>query len=581
MARSTIRIRDCTRVGASVLLGLLTVSGCRAQDAEGPPTIPGTVSLLPGQGAAVAGATTLRLDGGAMGSENVLIVVDTSTTSVSTRLAYQIAATSLAAPGSVSAPSTVRLPELGGGGGVGDRSSASATSPVLDVSFGVRLNERARSRLIGGFRAARATVASGARTPQGATPSRALADPQVGDYFPINVGSRACDSVVTRTARVAAIGTRSIVLADTINPSGGFTTADYQRFAARFDTLVYPLDVANFGAPADIDKNSRIVLLFTSAVNELTPRNSTSYVGGFFFDRDLFPVLSTPDFEGCAGSNFGELFYLLAPDPTGLVNGNVRRTGFVDSITTAVIAHEFQHLINSSRRLYVNSAFDFETTWLNEGLSHIAEELLFYRESKLSPKSNVDITALRSSPAVRSAYNADMASNTARYALYLENPSESSPILLDDSLSTRGAIWNYLRWATDRKLAGGGTESAVWQSLVNSRERGATNLRAVYGADLGAWLRDWSVSHYTDDFATSVAAAETQPSWNFRSIFPALTGGGNRYPLKVLTLTEPSASGTLLGGSAAYYRFAIPAGATATITVTGSPLLDARVIRLR
>jgi hypothetical protein len=113
------------------------------------------------------------------------------------------------------------------------------------------------------------------------------------------------------------------VLADTTNPSGGFSTADYQRFAARFDTLVYPLDVTNFGAPADIDKNSKVVLLFTGAVNALTPPKSTSYVGGFFFGRDLFPTDSTAEFgEGCAGSNYAEMFYLLTPDPTGSINNN-------------------------------------------------------------------------------------------------------------------------------------------------------------------------------------------------------------------------------------------------------------------
>jgi hypothetical protein len=95
-------------------------------------------------------------------------------------------------------------------------------------------------------------------------------------------------------------------------------------------------------------------------VNELTPANSASYVGGFFFGRDLFPVADTPTLQGCAGSNTGEMFYLLAPDPAGSINGNVRRTGFVDSVTTSVLAHEFQHLINASRRLYSAERQDFE-----------------------------------------------------------------------------------------------------------------------------------------------------------------------------------------------------------------------------
>ena len=65
------------------------------------------------------------------------------------------------------------------------------------------------------------------------------------------------------------------------------------------------------------------------------------------------PLPAPRTFKGVAGSNTGEMFYLLAPDPTGAINGNVGATGFVDSVTTSVLAHEFQHLINASRRLYV------------------------------------------------------------------------------------------------------------------------------------------------------------------------------------------------------------------------------------
>ncbi len=59
----------------------------------------------------------------------------------------------------------------------------------------------------------------------------------------LNTSTNPCDSIVSRAARVVAIGTQSIVVADTLNPSGGFTTADYQRFAARFESATDPLAV--------------------------------------------------------------------------------------------------------------------------------------------------------------------------------------------------------------------------------------------------------------------------------------------------------------------------------------------------
>ncbi len=289
----------------------------------------------------------------------------------------------------------------------------------------------------------------------------------LGDLVKLNVnGDSSCNAAVYHTARVVAISSKAIILNDTLNPKNGFTTADFQRFATRFDTLVYPLDVANFGEPLDIDKNGHIAILFTRAVNELTPPKANSYVGGFVFSRDLFPTTTTPRAQACAGSNQGEYFYMLAPDPTGLVNGNVRTTGFVDTATVAVLAHEFQHLINASRRLYVNNAPVFEDKWLDEGLAHIAEELLYYRESGYAPRSNLDINGVRASSAKIAIFNADMSGNASRYRSFLTATSTSSPYSLNDSLTTRGAAWSLLRYAVDRLNATDGFAAGNGQAVT-------------------------------------------------------------------------------------------------------------------
>src|SRR4029079_8642217 len=167
------------------------------------------------------------------------------------------------------------------------------------------------------------------------------------------------------------------------NPAGGFTNAEFASIATTFDTLVDPLDRGAFGDPTDIDGDGHRILLYTRTGNELTPSGSEGVVEGFFNPRDLFPTQSTATLQACAGSNFAEMFYLLVPDPTGTINGNVRTKTAVTQSSIAVVAHEYQHLINAARRLYVNDADDFEEVWLNEGLSHIAEELLFYRTSGL------------------------------------------------------------------------------------------------------------------------------------------------------------------------------------------------------
>jgi hypothetical protein len=548
-----IRFSPRRRSRLATTMALLLCLSCKSQDSTGL----GDNVLAPGSAVTTTGSTELRLGGGASGAEFVLVVADTATASLGTS-SFQVAASGIGAAGSVSAPATSLAP-------VADVALGAVTSrgPTLDFGVAARLNERARPRLTPLFRTARLPVAGGRRS--SLIPSTA----QVGDIVSFNVSPAACDAVDMHPARVVAIGSKAIVAVDTLNPASGFTTADYNRFAANFDTLVYPVDVTNFGAPTDIDQNGHVVLLFTRAVNELTSANSEAYTGGFFFDRDLFPpTSSTPDFA-CVGSNFGEMFYLLAPDPSGTINGNKRSTGFVDSLVTPLIGHEFQHLINASRRIYVNDANDFEVVWLNEGLSHIAEELLFYRESGLVPRQNITITTLRNSGKGIAAFNQDQGSNAGRYADYLTDPSTNSPIRDDDELGTRGATWDFLRYAADRKLRSAGVDADVWTALVNAKTNGMDNLRAVFGADIGGLLRDWSVSQYTDDVVASESADLRQPSWNWHNLFQAFNGGTGRYPLPVTPLPTAGTSGSVIPGGAVFYRFSVPANALASLTLSG------------
>jgi hypothetical protein len=403
----------------------------------------------------------------------------------------------------------------------------------------------------------------------------------VGQLLELNTNStRACSDPIYKIGRVVAVTTRSIVVADTTNPINGFTDADYQSIAVTFDTLVDPLMTENFGAPADIDENQRILLFFTRSVNELTPANSNgSYVGGFFFGRDLFPTTSTTQGEACPTSNFGELFYLLVPDPTGIINGNEFSTADVRDIAVSIVAHEYQHLINASRRMYVSTtANDFEETWLNEGLSHVAEELMFYRQSGKLPRQDLGAPAIQASQRAVDAFNSYQGSNFGRYRRYLQNPTGNSPYADNDSLGTRGATWAFLRYAVDRQNT---LDRTLWFKLVNNGKTGFANLREVFGADITTLFRDWSTSSYTDNL-TGVAARYQQPSWNHRSIYSVLYQG-QPYPLATVTL----AAGTprtmeIIDGGAAYLRFAVPSGGTGEVKWSAVPAtMQMSLVRVR
>ncbi len=523
-----------------------------------------------GQAATFAGSQTVPLEGGAGGAEYIAVVVNTSSAH-GAAANFTVRGSGLAVPSAVlAATDAPSLDRLFGG-------AATPDAPELDRAFERRMRARERTALtprIAGARAWRAAREASGAASSGAAASRSLdpvrrdgsipVDARVGDIVTVNVNPNdPCTNPIYHATRVAAIGTHAIVLSDTLNPAGGFTSADFQRFAARFDTLVYPIDSAAFGPPTDIDANGHVGLIFTRAVNELTPANAGSFVGGFTFSRDLFPTKATQQAEACAGSNQGEFFYLLTPDPKGTINGNDFSTGFVDTNTTAVIAHEFQHLINAGRRIYVNDAADFEDTWLDEGLAHIAEELLFYREAGVGPKENLDTPQIRASQQRRSAFNLDMLGNSGRYRRYLLEPSTSSPYASDDSLSTRGAAWSLLRYLADRSGTG---DNAFFRRLVNSSSSGVANLQAVYGSGLTDAVRNWSASHAVDDVATT-APEYQQPSWNWHSIYATLYGS---YPLPVKTLAEGTpSSGSVVAGGSAFFRLSVPASGTASFALTG------------
>ena len=529
-----------------VLASLVLLAAC---EKDGPlEPVGGAFSL--GQSLAVESGREARVLGGTTGGSFVAVVVNIGVDTLG-KSGYSLRATGVQeAP---RGPFSARIPRP-------DDVRPEASGPTRDEAFESRLRDRERTELTGRFAAARRWNAT-------TIPSlpTSLA---VGQIVEINVNATsACSNPIRHPARVMAIGTKAIILNDTLNPKPGFSTADYQRFAARFDTLVYPMDVAAFGEPTDIDNNGRIAIVFTRAVNELTPRGSTSYVGGLTFSRDLFPQAGSPRAEACPSSNEGEYFYLMAPDPLGTINGNRRSNAFVDSNSTGVIAHELVHLINASRKLYVNtSAPKFEEKWLDEGLAHIAEELLFYRESGLAPRSNLTYQSLIQSNRVRFAYLNDMSGNANRYRDYLFAPSNGSPYKAGDSLSSRGAAWSLLRYLADRA---GSSDGNLWSRLVDNTAVGAANLQSVFG-ELPILLRDWSVSHIVDD--TPAASPElSQRSWNWRSVYGGQDGTAALYPLPVNGMSPAAStySGTVVAGGSSYYAFLVPPDGTATFTLSG------------
>jgi hypothetical protein len=503
----------------------------------------------------------LCLGGGASPSEYVLIPFNTTNVAAST-IQFRISATNTTAiqPGSLASLQPSRT-----------ISGLRKLAPTKSFEWEFRERER---RDVGAAVAARPPRRT-ATTKEGLAPrylTNIPADPTLGYVFQLNVNlsGNTCQSAkVLHDVVVVATLPHTMVIYDTLSPAGGYTNAEMIAFAQAFDTLGYALDTLNFGAESDFDHNGRVAILFTPSVNAI-PAPPGATVGGLFAARDL------ADAQTCTGSNEGEMFYMPVPDPNKTINDKYAVKANVARGNLGTLVHEFQHLINAGRRLTKGALF--EEVWLNEGLSHIAEEMLYYRISANTPRSNIGVSVLQSSQAQLDAANNYLLGNMGRLSTYMLAPETNSPFSSTDGLEMRGAIWQLLRYGSDRK---GGNERDTWSTLVNAMSTGQANFNTVFG-NITTLARDWSVAQFTDDAGLSFAGPYVHPSWNFRSVLPPINGGA--FPLLTRSLLSTPLDITLNGGAAAYVRFAVAASAPATIGATSSgqavpPAVDFILIR--
>jgi len=426
---------------------------------------------------------------------------------------------------------------------------------------------------------------AGSASPAPRAPSAPV--PALGDIMRLNaqanpegIQNGACEIPLWVDARVMAVSQKAIVVADTLNPGGGFTATDYQSFGNTFDSSLAPLAEQYFGTPTDLDGNGRTILLFTREVNRLTPPDVETFTAGFFFARDLFPKQGGGGFGSCTYSNEAEILYLMVPDPQGTVS-SPRSRSFVLDFTPSTIIHEYQHLINAAERLYRQPvATGLEVPWLNEGLSHIAEELLFYQSTGLSPGMNIRPRTLDElSPFGWNNLNRHQRFNFLRFFdHFLPQVDSHSALGPGTSLATRGAIWNFLRYAADRK---GGDQSAFFRSMIGTTTTGAENLASALGgaSALHDWMSDWRVAIYADDRVPGLDPRHRDRSWHLPGMYARIKGPGT-YPIKVeLPASDQLLSGELAGGGASYLRFGVDSAQKASIQVTSSGGLPPAYLR--
>jgi IPT/TIG domain len=413
-------------------------------------------------------------------------------------------------------------------------------------------------------------------TPMGAealaaAAAQATSKVSVGDRRSFQVCTHLPCSAATDFSKVDAqaryVGTHAAIFMDTQAPAG-FSSADYDSLGTVFDDHLYDIDTRTFGAESDIDHNGVVIIVFSAAVNKLTPKDecSRSVITGYFFGIDIDPL-----FQSDARSNRGEAFYALTPDPNGTVTCALS-TEQVFRLVPVTFIHEFQHMISYYQHVLVRGS-SAETLWLNEGMSHLAEELgasYFEDQGNSTQFSNFAIGDLYDS------------------YIYLRQTGSQflEGLLGHGSLEERGAAWLFLRWLVDQY----GVE--VTRQLEETSRSGADNVSAAVGAPFSQLVSQWFLANYVSDLPNFGAPARLRyTSWRFRTTYQSLyeqlpSHFPDPFPINPLEVDGAglSASGTLHAGSGDYYLLTqAPNEPGFTLTMddgSGGPVLAAAVARL-
>ena len=490
---------------ASVGLG----AGC-AKDSTGVQPLPVTanVSLAPGafsllSGGSIAGAVEFPATDSA---REYLVIGQLATASPVSSVAFSL--------GGQASVAHFRLTQL-------------ASRPDVATEFHRMLRQR-------GAEMARAAALRG---PAFRAPPVATAPPTVGTKRTFKVcSSTTCQATKNVAATAQFVGAHAAIFVDDSVPAGGFTASDLAEVGNEFDTVLYPIDTDRFGAESDLDGNGVVIVLLTKQINALVPKPgcTTAFITGYFYPGDLAPGFA-------AQYNDGEVFYGMVPDPGGVVSC-AYSTSFVKRIIPVTFIHEFQHMISFNQHVLLRGGND-EVLWLNEAMSHLAEELGGLHYDSL----NIDSTASRF--VLGDLYNA---------GLFLANPEAVTVVAEEGNgeLEERGAGWLFVRYLLDRY------GPAISRSLEQTAQTGGPNVQAATGTAFETLLGHWMLALYVSDLPGFTAPPELRyTSWDFRTTFAALNSQDPQdfpfaFPLRPDSGNGQSAgfSGMLSAGSGAYLR---------------------------
>jgi hypothetical protein len=306
-------------------------------------------------------------------------------------------------------------------------------------------------------------------------------------------------------ATAAFVGERAVIYVDVDAPDP-IEPDDLADLGQLFDDDLYPVATGAFGAESDIDANGHVLILLTPIVNGLTPKEDceASIITGFFFAIDI-----SPRFQDDDRSNRGEVFYGLTPDASGQY-GCTHSLQRVRQLVPVTFSHEIQHMISYNQHVLLRGG-DAEQLWLNEGMSHLSEELAALHFERLGQSDRL------SQFAIGDLYDA---------FLFLKSPGDHFVLPSEGTgtLEERGASWLFLRWLLDQY------GDDLSRRLSETDKVGAANVADATGEPFGRLIGEWFVANWISDNPDLAAAALDRierleyRTWNFRDVYAELHG---------------------------------------------------------
>lgn len=260
----------------------------------------------------------------------------------------------------------------------------------------------------------------------------------VGDAKVFKVlASLSSSSTVNVNATAKCVGSNVAFYLDDRVGSEMMSDADVQSLCTRFDSDAQK-EQNIFGSYSDINGDGKVVVLLTPQVNALGAQGG-GIITGFFSASDLYTSSS---------SNSMEILYIMVPDPNGAYGSKISNSFAMNNLLPPVLVHELQHAISYNQHVLINKGKS-EEAWLNEGLSHLSEDLLGHNQE-----------------------------NPSRFSIFLRSPHSYSLVTKSSpGLGSRGAAYLFLRFLYEQAS----DKSRFVANLLQTQNSGIKNVEVSFG----------------------------------------------------------------------------------------------------